>query len=43
MAKDIDAMRELGMPDYKIKRELKKRKGISKKVVSRFNVRCLYS
>mgnify|MGYP001180019019 FL=1 len=34
MAKDIDAMRELGMPDYKIKRELKKRKGISKKVVS---------
>ena len=34
MAKDIDAMRELGMPDYKIKRELKKRKGISKKVVN---------
>jgi len=34
MAKDIDAMRELGMPDYKIKRELKKRKGISKKVIS---------
>jgi hypothetical protein len=34
MAKDIDAMRELGMPDFKIKRELKKRKGISKKVVN---------
>ena len=34
MAKDVDAMRELGMPDYKIKRELKKRKGISKKVIN---------
>ncbi len=29
MAKDVDAMRELGMPDYKIKKELKKRKGLS--------------
>ena len=34
MAKDVDAMRELGMPDYKIKKELKKRKGLSSKVVS---------
>ena len=34
MAKNIDAMRELGMPDYKIKRELRKRKGISKKIIS---------
>jgi len=34
MAKDVDAMRELGMPDYKIKKELKKRKGLSSKVIS---------
>jgi hypothetical protein len=34
MAKDIDAMRELGMPDFKIKRELRKRKGLSKQVIS---------
>ena len=34
MAKDIDAMRDLGMPDFKIRKELKKRKGISKQVVS---------
>jgi hypothetical protein len=34
MAKDIDAMRDLGMPDFKIRKELKKRKGISKQVIS---------
>ena len=26
MAKNIDAMRKLGMPDYKIRKELEKRK-----------------
>jgi len=34
MAKDIEAMRELGMPDYKIRKELEKRKGISKQIIS---------
>jgi hypothetical protein len=34
MAKNIDAMRKLGMPDYKIRKELEKRKGISKQTVS---------
>ena len=34
MAKDIDAMRELGMPDFKIRKEIEKRKGISKQVIS---------
>ena len=32
MAKDIEAMRHLGMPDYKIKKELEKRRGLSKDV-----------
>tara|TARA_Y100001963_G_C6433939_1_gene288331 strand:- start:68 stop:532 length:465 start_codon:yes stop_codon:yes gene_type:complete len=34
MAKNIDAMRKLGMPDYKIRKELEKRKGVSKQTVS---------
>ena len=34
MAKDIEAMRQLGMPDYKIRKELAKRRGLSKNVVS---------
>ena len=34
MAKDIEAMRQLGMPDYKIRKELKKRRGLSKNVIS---------
>ena len=34
MAKDIEAMRKLGMPDYKIRKELEKRKGVSKQTVS---------
>ena len=34
MAKDIEAMRQLGMPDYKIRKELEKRRGLSKNVVS---------
>jgi len=34
MAKDIEAMRELGMPDFKIRKELEKRKGLSREVIS---------
>ena len=34
MAKDIEAMRKLGMPDFKIRRELRKRKGLSKDIVN---------
>ena len=34
MAKDIDAMREPGMPDFKIRKEIEKRKGISRQVIS---------
>ena len=34
MAKDIEAMRKLGMPDYKIRKELDKRRGLSKKIIS---------
>ena len=37
MAKDINAMKKLGMPDYKIRKELKKkkkRKGLSKTIIS---------
>ena len=30
MAKDIDAMRKLGMPEFKIEQTLKNRKGVSK-------------
>ena len=34
MAKDIEAMKQLGMPEYKIRKELEKRRGLSKNVVS---------
>jgi hypothetical protein len=34
MAKDINAMKKLGMPDYKIRKELEKRKGLSKTIIS---------
>ncbi len=34
MAKDIEAMRKLGMPDYKIRKELDKRRGLSKGIIS---------
>ena len=34
MAKDVDAMKKLGMPDHKIRKELENRKGLSKDVVS---------
>jgi hypothetical protein len=34
MAKDIEAMRKLGMPDFKIRKELDKRRGLSKTIIS---------
>jgi len=34
MAKDIEAMRNLGMQDYKIEQKLKARKGLSKDIIS---------
>jgi len=34
MAKDVDAMRDLGVPDYKIRKKLKARKGLNKEVIS---------
>jgi hypothetical protein len=34
MFKDIEAMRSLGMPDYKIREELQKRKGIKKEIIN---------
>ena len=34
MAKDIDAMRDLGMKDYKIQEKLEARKGLGKDIVS---------
>jgi hypothetical protein len=34
MAKDIEAIKQLGMPEYKIRKELEKRRGLSKNVVS---------
>ncbi len=34
MAKDIEAMRKLGMPDFKIRKELDKRRGLSKGIIS---------
>ena len=34
MAKDVEAMRNLGMPDYKIRKEIEKRKGLGKDVVN---------
>ena len=34
MAKDVEAMKHLGVPDWKIKQEIEKRKGLGKDVVS---------
>ena len=34
MAKDVEAMRNLGMSDYKIRKEIEKRKGLGKDVVN---------
>ena len=34
MAKDVDAMRDLGVPDYKIREKIKARKGLNKSIVN---------
>jgi len=34
MAKDVDAMRDLGVPDYKIREKIKARKGLNKDIVN---------
>ena len=34
MAKDVEAMKKLGMSEFKIRRELRKRKGLSKDIVN---------
>jgi hypothetical protein len=34
MAKDIEAMKHLGVPDYKIRQELEKRRGLGKDVIT---------
>ena len=34
MAKDVDAMRDLGVPDYKIRQKIKARKGLNKSIVN---------
>ena len=34
MSKDVEAMKKLGMSEFKIRRELRKRKGLSKDIVN---------